>query len=108
VDEKDWPSELDELIDGVERADDPYEAALSVLGCAVNYMTESVVASRLYQIWAELTDAFELQQDRARALTEMRRASSEWPPIRDDSLSRQTYLNHWQYDVCGYQRPIGS
>ncbi len=118
MDEKDWPSELDELIDEVGTADDPYEAALRVQGCAVNYLTESVVASRLYQIWASLTDAFDLQPvehplvhhrtgGRDGALADMRRASSEWRPARDDALSRQTYLNHWQYDVCGYQRPSG-
>jgi hypothetical protein len=111
MDEQDWPDELDERVAAVASADDPYRAAMKVMGCAGKYLTTSIVASRLYQIWAALTDWFDLKpEERAQALAEMRRASGEWVSVKDDQAGRETYLDDWQYDVLGYARrpPAGT
>jgi hypothetical protein len=73
VDERDWPEELDERIAAVATADNSYEAGLQVMGCAVDYLTTPVIASRLYQVWGDLTDRFELKPDeRTEALDAMK------------------------------------
>jgi hypothetical protein len=106
VDERDWPEELDLRIATVATADDPYQAALKVTGCAVDYLVTSVVASRLYQVWAALQDWLELKAgEEADALAAMRRAASEWLVAKDDRAAREAYLDHWQYTVLGYERP---
>lgn len=103
---RDWPEELDNRIAAVGSADAPYEAALRVSGCAVDHIVESVVASRIYQIWAELQDRYELKPaERAEAIDAMRRAAQEWASAKDDVATREAYLDHWQYEVCGYARP---
>jgi hypothetical protein len=89
----------------VATAGEPYEVACEVMGCAVNYLTESMVACRLYQIWAALTDRFDLrptERDDARA--EMRSAAAGWSAAKDESGERDAYLDHWQYDILGYKR----
>ncbi len=39
------------------------------------------------------------------AVAAMQRAASEWPAARDNPAAREQYLDHWQYDVLGYERP---
>jgi hypothetical protein len=61
VDDHDWPAEVDWRIAAVATSDDPYAAALEVTNCAVDHLTSSVVASRLYQVWVALQDWLELK-----------------------------------------------
>jgi hypothetical protein len=106
VGQRDWPKQLDDRIAAVAAASNPYEESSFVLGCAVDYLLTSITASRLYQVWAALQDWFDLNvAERPEALAAMRRAASEWVAVKDDPLSRDTYLDHWQYDVLGYKRP---
>jgi hypothetical protein len=89
----------------VATAREPYEAALEVMGCAVDYLTESTVASRLYQIWAALTDRFDLRPtERDDACAEMRSAAAGWLAAKDEPGRRDAYLDHWQYDILSYRR----
>ncbi len=105
MDVRDWPPTLDRAIGAVATAKDPYEAAVSVSGVAGEHLVTSVVASRLYQIWRELEDRWELKPDeRAEALALMRRAATEWLAVKDHATPRSSYLDHWQYEVCGYKR----
>ncbi len=86
-------------------ADEPYEAALEVMDCAVNYLTGSLVASRLYLIWAALSDWFELRPtERDDASAQMRSAAAGWSAAKNESTESDAYLDHWQYDVLGYER----
>jgi len=49
------------------------------MGRAADYLTTSVIASRLYQVWGDLTDRFELKpEERAEALDAMKQAAGEW------------------------------
>jgi hypothetical protein len=106
--ERDWPEELDERVASVANARNPYEAALKVMSCAVDHVLTSVVASRLYQVWAALTDWLELTPgDHSEALAAMRHASLEWHAVRNNPAAREAYLDHWQYTVLGYERPAG-
>jgi len=102
---RDWPAELDDRIVAVATADEPYWVACEVQGYAVDYLTESIVASRLYQIWAALTDRYELRPaERDDACAEMRRAAHGWSAVKDEPGEREAYLDHWQYDILGYER----
>jgi hypothetical protein len=102
---RDWPEELDRRVAAVATAPDPYEAALEVTNCAVDHLVTSLVASRLYQIWAALQDRFEQREGEApEALAAMRRAAAEWRAAKDDAAAREAYLDHWQYGVLGYDR----
>jgi hypothetical protein len=105
--DEEWPQELDRRIAAVVTAKDPYQAALKVTSSATDFLVTSVVTSRLYQIWAALQDRIELKLDEEpEGVTAIRRAASEWLAAKDDSATRETYLNHWQYDVLGYRRPV--
>ena len=85
--ERDWPSQLDDLIAAVATASNPYEASSFVLGCAVDYLVTSLTASRLYQVWAALHDWFDLNAaERPDALAAMRQAAGEWVAVKDDPL----------------------
>lgn len=67
------------------------------MGCAVDYLTTSVIVSRLYQVWGDLTDQFELKpEERAEALNAMKQAAGEWIAARDDAAARASYLDRWQ------------
>ena len=98
-------AELDGRIAAVADARNPYWAAVKVMTAAGEYLVTSVTASRLYQVWASLTDRYELHpEDRPDALREMHRAANEWLAARDSSAAREAYLDHWQYEVLGYKR----
>lgn len=56
VDEQELPQDLIGLIAAVVTAEMPSMAALKVTGFAVDFLVSSVVASRLYQIWAAPQD----------------------------------------------------
>lgn len=101
---RDWPAELDRRIAAVATASDPYQAALRVTTCAVDYLVTSVVASRLYVLWAELQDRVELQ-DATEGVAAMRRAATEWLAAAENRASCEDYLDRWQYDVLGFERP---
>ena len=104
----DWPEELDRRIAAVATARNPYEAALEVTNCAVDQLAASETASRLYQVWSVLQDWLELKPgEETEALAAMRRAATEWLAAGDDPLAREAYLDHWQYDVLGCERPSG-
>lgn len=106
VDERDWSEDLNRRIAAVATAVNPYEAALDVTGGTVDHLATSVLASRVYQLWAALQDKFEPEAvAEADALAEMRLAASEWLVVLDDPTARAAYLDHWQYDVLGYERP---
>ena len=106
VDEREWPQGLDSCIAAVVTAGNPYDAALDVTGFAVDFLVVSVVASRLYQIWAALQDRIELNRvETAEGLSAMRRAAGEWLAAKDDQAAREAYLDRWQYDILGYRRP---
>ncbi len=57
---------LDELIAAIPDAEDAYDLALSVVGCVSDVMEESELASRLYILWADITDFYELRPDHDR------------------------------------------
>jgi hypothetical protein len=100
------PEELDRRIAAVPAARNPYQAALEVTSCAADLLVSSAVASRLYQLWSALQDWFELKPgEEAEAVAAMRRAATEWLAARDDLMAREAYLDRWQYDVLGYERP---
>jgi len=58
---------------------------------------DSVRASRVYELWAGLTDRYELAPDEERRETEalMRRAASGWLAVNQDSVAPDTYLDRW-------------
>ena len=108
MDEADWSDQLDERIAAVAQGTDPYSAALAVMGCAVNRLDASVVASRVYQVWAALTDRYELRPEaRPEAISDMKRAANEWLAASGDPSTREAYLDHWQYEVLGSNPPAG-
>jgi hypothetical protein len=70
-------------------------------------MVTSVEVTHGYLIWAALTDRWELKpEERAEAAVEMRQAATEWLPVKDGSTSRETYLDRWMYEICGYERDV--
>jgi hypothetical protein len=96
---------LDELMVQVASADEPYGLGGEVCGCVLSAVASSVDASRVYQVWAELTDRYELRPDERGETEElMRRAAREWLAASHEEAARERYLDHWLYDVCGYQR----
>ena len=96
---------LDALMAQIATANEPYWLGANVLECVVDAITVSATANSVYLIWSELTDRYELKvEERPEAEAEMRRAASEWLAIRHDATARERYLDHWRYDICGYER----
>jgi len=87
---------LDELMVQIASASEPYSIATEVGGCVLEAITESVTASRVYQVWAELTDRYELSPDeRGETEAVMRRAARDWLAVKHDDAARDRYLDHW-------------
>ncbi|GLZ78386.1 hypothetical protein Afil01_31930 [Actinorhabdospora filicis] len=86
-------------------AEDPYEVALEIMGTSAMVMRVDPAGS-VYRIWGVLTDWIELKPDeRERAEAEMARAAREWLALDlADRGAVGTYLDYWEYDVCGYER----
>ncbi|MEH3053538.1 MAG: hypothetical protein PGN13_05940 [Patulibacter minatonensis] len=102
---KDWSDALDASIAAVIDAEDPYLESLAVLGHA-SATIGSDVARRIYLIFAELQDEYELGRvDEARTAANLRRVASEWAVAKERPDTRASFLDRWQYDVCGYERP---
>ncbi|MBJ7518749.1 MAG: hypothetical protein JHC84_03535 [Solirubrobacteraceae bacterium] len=108
MDERDWPEELDRLIEAVASADEPYQAALAVTACADEFLPSSAVASGVYLIWQALQDRYELRPESEddRTFAAMRRAAAEWAAVKDDATARAEYLDRWQYEELGYERLV--
>jgi hypothetical protein len=108
--EREWPAELDGLIEAVVTAEDPYDATTEVTACATanGFLDMSAVESALYLIWVALEDRYELlpEAEDARTFALMRRAAEEWGPAKDDPTSRAAYLDRWQYEELGYKRRV--
>jgi hypothetical protein len=89
----------------VAAAREPYWPAVDLRECLDQAIVRSVEASRLWHIWAELEDRYELNPDkRSEAEDLMRRAAKEWLAVHGDRAARESYLDRWQYDICGYER----
>jgi hypothetical protein len=96
---------LDSLMAQIATANEPYWLGTEVLGCVVDAITVSATANSVYLIWASLTDRYELKvAERPEAEAEMARAASEWLATTNDAAARERYLDHWRYDICGYER----
>lgn len=90
---------LDELMVQIASAGEPYAIATEVGGCVLDAITESVAASRVYQVWAKLTDRYELRPDeRGETEAVMREAAREWLAVKHDDAARDRYLDHWVDD----------
>ena len=69
---------LDQLMAQIAHAKEPYTLGTQVGECVLDAITESVIASRTYQLWAGLTDRYELRPgERGETEVLMRRAASE-------------------------------
>jgi transcriptional antiterminator Rof (Rho-off) len=89
----------------VASASEPYWLAVELRACLDDAIIDSVEASRLWHIWAELEDRYELRPEaRPEAQDLMRRAASEWLAVQTNAAAREAYLDRWQYDICGYER----
>lgn len=106
--EDEMVEQLDAAITAVASADEPYWAAVAVQGAASSFMTELGLAYRLYWMWSELTDWYELKDDeRPEAVAAMRRAADEWRAVGADSKGRDAYLDRWMFDVLGLDPKLG-
>jgi hypothetical protein len=94
------PAEVDALIAQIPRAVDPYEVALEVMRGASEVIVASGGGGSLYTLWACFTDWVELQpEERAKALSSMRQAATQWGRIKDDESAQKSYFDYWMYDV---------
>ena len=87
VSERDWPAALDQRIEDVATAEDPYEVSRDVRRIAREHSDTSRVASRLFSIWDGLG---------ARGAGAMREAAREWSATRDEAAARDAYLDRWE------------
>jgi hypothetical protein len=96
---------LDALMVEIAAATKPSPIASEVGGCVLDAITESVPAEYVYLIWAGLTDHWELKPDeRTEVEALMRRAATEWLAVAHDDAARDRYLDHWMFEVLGYER----
>lgn len=101
---QDWWHAFNDLMAQIESADEPYWLSVR-MRFLIDAMIDSVIASRLYQIWAALGDRYEQRPDeRDEADALMRSAARQWLTVKDDESARERYLDHWQYDIYGYER----
>jgi hypothetical protein len=100
-----WWDEFSDLMAQIESADEPYWLSVNNGGLLVEPMVDSVVATSLYLIWRSLEDMYDVRPDeRSEANGVMRSGAREWLAVKDDDAARSRYLDHWRYDVCGYER----
>ena len=97
---------LNALMAKIASAREPYWLGIEVSGCLYDAIVTSADASRVYQVWGELTDRYELRpEERAETDALMRRAANEWLSVESNAAARDEYLDRWQYDICGHERP---
>ena len=87
VSERDWPAALDQRIEDVAAAEDPYEVSRDVRRIALEHSDTSRVARRLFSIWDGLG---------ASSGSAMRQAAREWAAARDEAAARGAYLDRWE------------
>lgn len=105
ADEDETIRRVDDLIETLPEADDPYWVAIEVMGAASEALVTSRTAVHQYRLWAALTDRYELRpNERREAVADMRRAALEWLEVKDDPDARARYFETWLYDVLGYER----
>jgi hypothetical protein len=79
-----------------------------ILNSVASNAALEAVATPLYLIWADLTDAIDApgaKPDPTDAAERMRRAAREWLLVAAFPHARQQYLSRWMYEECGYERP---
>ncbi len=100
--------EINRANEKVASSDEPYWAGTELHGLANSLMTEFGVAYRLFWIWSELTDRYELKPgERPKTVAAMRRAAEEWLLVAADSTSRDAYLERWLFQELALSRKIG-
>jgi len=86
-----------------------YDAGLDMMSYTVDYLTTEQNAGSLYLIWGCLTDWIDGPRAAEpgvyeQAITDMRRAATQWLDLRECDEALEPYLDRWLYDICGYRR----
>ena len=57
-------------------------------------------------LWNALTSLFDelIHEEKAKREAAMVQAAHEWLTLDTDTLSRETYFNHWLYEELGYDK----
>ena len=107
ADEGDALRRIDALVESLPAADEPYWVAVEIMGVASEALVTSIRACQHYEIWAALTDRYELKSDeRPQAVAAIRRAAAEWLGVKDDPVASDEYFDQWLYEILGYRRTV--
>lgn len=91
---------LADIIARLQESEQPGRLASEVMGALVDSLTVSVVASRLYMIWARLSDFYDLRPDqRANAVRLILGAAGEWLQVAQEQAGCDAYLTHWDAEL---------
>jgi uncharacterized protein YuzE len=91
---------LRELTARIQLSDQIVEPLSEILGCLTDSLDGSLVASRLYTMWAELSDFYDLRSDqRVNAVTLIRGAARDWSQVAAGNMGCEEYLAHWNTEL---------
>jgi uncharacterized protein YuzE len=99
---------LGELTTRIQASEQVGGMLSEIMGCLVGPLDVSLVASRLYVLWAKLSDFHDLRPDqRAAAVRLIRHAAREWSQVAGDQVGCDEYLTQWNAELDRAQKSAG-